>query len=331
MAIFRCLVSIMIWLLTGSVKPAEQPTSGYFARSYVVMNRDDGTVLEGHDIHQIRSVASISKIMTCIIAIESDRLFDVIEAPPEAMKQVGSSIYLKEGEKLSLLDLCYGLLLRSGNDAAYSIAVYVGGDLENFVDLMNRKARQLGLNDTTFTNPSGLDIDETGNLSSAHDMALLISYCLENPWFQKIVHTKSYSCQYASSWVNKNKLLHSYPYLDGGKTGYTYKAKRTLVTGATKDGLRLAVCTLDCGSDFSFHKALYEKYFAQSAYVEFLSAGINYVGDYRVQSPKRVGIIVPREDYDDGIKVYRFTVDGTLIEMSYVSKSGQRYKVTYNE
>lgn len=327
----KILSAVFFVLLTlgFNIKKAPQTkeVDSFYATSYVVLNRDDGKILEGKDIHLVRSVASISKIMTCILALESGKIFDVVTAPPEATKQVGSSIYLKDGEQLSLLDLCYGLMLRSGNDAAYTIAIYVGGDMESFVAAMNRKAEAIGMKHSTFTNPSGLDIDETGNLSTAYDMAVLISYALTNELFSKIVGTLNYSCQYTINWVNKNKLLRSYEPLDGGKTGYTYKAKRTLVTGATKDGLRLAVCTLNCGSDFAFHRFLYEKYFNTYAYVEFLHQGKNYIDQYLVESKKRYGVLLVKSQYPDGIKLYRFSPEGELLSMFYVTAAGDYLKV----
>lgn len=298
-------------------------SSAYYARSYIVMNRDDKSVLEGKDIHNPRSVASISKVMTCIIALESEHIFDLVEADEETTKQVGSSIYLTVGEKLSVLDLCFGLMLRSGNDAAYALANYLGGSQESFVEKMNFKAKEIGMLNSRFNNPSGLDIDEEGNISTSYDMAVLLSYALDNELFAKIVKSENYSCQYAQNWINKNKLLRTYEYLDGGKTGYTYKAKRTLVTGATKDGVRLAICTLDCGSDFAFHKSLYEKYFNDYIFVEFLAKGHNIVSGYIVDSERRVGLMVSRKDYEGGVKLYQFTVDGELIRMSFHAKDGK--------
>ena len=310
-------------------KPVEEKS--YYAECYVVMNRDNYEVLEGKNIHKIRSVASISKIMTCIIALESNKIFDVITAPKEATQQIGSSIYLVENEKLSLLDLCYGLMLRSGNDAAYTIATYLSNSMEEFVVKMNTKAKEIGMKNTTFNNASGLDIDELGNLSTAYDMAILMSYALENIWFKEISSTNSYSCQHSNVWFNKNKLLKMYEYTDGGKTGYTYKAKRTFVSGATKNGLKLAMCTLNCGNDFNFHKNMYEKYYSKLAYVEFLKPGLNQIYDYKINSNKRVGIAISLEKYKEGIKLYKFTKSGELISMEYITKDNEHIKVNLNE
>lgn len=141
--------------------------------SYIVMNRLTNEVLSGKNIDLQRSVASISKIMTAIIALESDRLFDIITIDEEATRQEGSSLYLKKEEQISLIDLVYGLMLRSGNDAAYSIATYLSGDVIKFKDRMNAKAQELKMFNSRFNNPSGLDIDDEGNISTAYDMAIL--------------------------------------------------------------------------------------------------------------------------------------------------------------
>lgn len=225
--------------------------------SYVVMNRVTTEVIAGKNLELQRSVASISKVMTAIIAIESNHLFDVIEIDEKASKQEGSSLYLKPLEKISLLDLVYGLMLRSGNDAAYTIACYLEGSIDAFKDRMNLKAKELSMNNTYFNNPSGLDIDDDGNISTVYDMALLFSYAMSNSIFYEIVNTKEYRCLENKVWINKNKLIRSYEYCDGGKTGYTKKAKRTLVTGAKYDTTELCIVTFNCGGDFSYHKKLY--------------------------------------------------------------------------
>lgn len=324
-------LSLLSLATLKNTKTIDNSNKTNFSECYVIINRDNLEVLEGKNIHKVRSVASISKVMTCIIALESNRIFDVIVAPNEATKQIGSSIYIQENEKLSLLDLCYGLMLRSGNDAAYTIATYIGGSIDGFVKKMNSKASEIGMKNTKFTNASGLDIDEIGNLSTAYDMAVLMSYALENVWFSKISKTQSYSCKHINTWINKNKLLKMYEYTDGGKTGYTYKAKRTFVSGATKNGLKIAMCTLNCGNDFEFHKNMYEKYFSRLAFIEFLKPGINQIYDYKIESKKRIGIVVPIEKFKNGIKLYKFSSSGQLLYMEYITDDGERIKVNLYE
>lgn len=230
------------------------------ATSSILMDIDSHRILYSKDIHNVRSVASISKIMTAILAIESGKLDQEVVIGEEINKAYGSGIYIKKGEKMKLIDLVYGLMLRSGNDAALSISTFVSKDTESFVKLMNNKANELGMKNTTFNNPSGLD-EEKGNYSTAYDMAILMSYAYKNKEFRTITSTKKYTLKTNMNtyvWHNKNKLLNSYKYTTGGKTGYTKIAKRTLVTTASKDNLNLVVVTLNDGDDWNDHKNLFE-------------------------------------------------------------------------
>ncbi len=234
------------------------------AKATVLMDTDSNRVLYSQNPHYVQSVASISKIMTAIIALENENIEQTVTVGKEVLDAHGSAVYIKIGEKIKLKDLIYGLMLRSGNDAAIVIATYVGGNVQNFVKLMNEKAKELGMNDTTFNNPHGLDDDEEGNYSSAYDMALLMSYAMQNENFRGIVKTKYYKLKTNKNvyeWKNKNKLLFNYKYATGGKTGFTKKARRTLVTSASKDNLNLTVVTIQGGQDFKDHESLYEEAF----------------------------------------------------------------------
>ena len=233
---------------------------GMSARSAILMDTDNNIILYEKNINEVRSVASISKIMTAILAIESGKMDDVITIGDEINKAYGSGIYIKKGEQLTLRDLVYGLMLRSGNDAALAIANYVGGSVDDFVVLMNNKAKEIGMKNTTFNNPSGLD-EEKGNYSTAYDMAKLASYAIKNDEFKKITGTKKYKLKTNMNtyiWNNKNKMLSLYKYSTGGKTGYTEIAKRTLVSYASKDNTNLVVVTLNDGNDWNDHKELFE-------------------------------------------------------------------------
>ena len=235
------------------------------AQSVVLMDTDSGNLIYSVNKDSVRSVASISKIMTGILAIESGKLGEFVDIGDEILKAYGSGVYISVGEKITLEELVYGLMLRSGNDAALAIAKYVGGNIEDFVIMMNDKAKEIGMKNTSFNNPSGLD-QESGNYSTAYDMALLMKYAIQNEKFKKIVGTKRIKVKTnmnTYSWTNKNKLLFSYKYTTGGKTGYTKIAKRTLVTTASKDGVNLTVVTLNDGNDFIDHKNLYEEAFAK--------------------------------------------------------------------
>lgn len=261
------------------------------ATSTILMDTDNNRIIYANNIHDVRSVASISKIMTCILAIESDKLNDEIIVSDIIKKAYGSGIYISVGEKLKLIDLLYGLMLRSGNDAALMIAEYVGGSVENFVDIMNNKAKKIGMKNTTFNNPSGLD-SEKGNYSTAYDMAILTSYAMDNNIYKKITSTKNYRLKTNMNtylWTNKNKLLSSYKYTTGGKTGYTEIAKRTLVTTASKENVNLVAVTLNDGNDFSDHKRLYEEAF-------------NEYKNYKILSKNYIEII--DEEYYSNVKYY---------------------------
>lgn len=232
------------------------------ASSYVVMDSDTKNVLLGENIHNDRLIASISKIMTCIIAIENGTLNEVVKVDESILKAVGSSIYVEVGEHLSLIDLLYGMMLRSGNDAAIMVANIIAGDMPKFAEMMNEYAKRIGMKNTYFYNSHGLEESNgTGNTSSAYDMALLTSYAMQNKTFRQIFKTKSYTTKTELKtyvWQNKNKLL-KYDYITGGKTGYTQKARRTLVTTATVDNMNLIAVTLNDGNDWEDHLALYEK------------------------------------------------------------------------
>lgn len=246
------------------------------ATSAILMDINSNRILYAKDIHKVRSVASISKIMTAIVAIENADVKSKVTVGDEILKAYGSGIYIKVGEVLTLEDLLYGLMLRSGNDAALAIAKYVGGSVENFIAMMNDTAKKLGMDDSIFRNPHGLDQEDGGNLSSAYDMALLTSYAMKNETYKKIVSTKKYTLKTnmnTYSWTNKNKLLKNYKYTTGGKTGFTEIARRTLVTSASKDGLDLVAVTLNDGNDFADHMNLFDYGFENYQNYQILKKG----------------------------------------------------------
>lgn len=223
------------------------------------MEEDTKRVLVSKNMNKKMLIASTTKIMTAIVAIESGKTNKMIKVTEKVLESYGSAIYLSVGEKMKLEDMIYGLMMQSGNDAALMIADYLGGE-ELFVKKMNEKAKEIGMKNTTFSNPHGLD-EKTKNYSTAYDMALLMRYANSNPLFKKIVGCKKHTVKTDKKtyvWSNKNKLLYTYKYTTGGKTGYTQKAHRTLVTSASKKNINLIVVTLNDGNDFSNHKELYE-------------------------------------------------------------------------
>jgi D-alanyl-D-alanine carboxypeptidase (penicillin-binding protein 5/6) len=230
-------------------------------------------------------IASLTKVMTAIVAIENGTLTQTVKVGNNAYGKEGSSLYLKLGEEMTLHTMLYGLMLRSGNDAATAIAEHVGGSLEGFVYLMNEKARMLGMKNSSFKNPHGLD--EEGHYSSANDMAVLTAYALQNKVFQEIVKTKVKTApnpneSWHYKWYNKNKMLSMYEGADGVKTGYTTLARRTLITSATRNDQQFAVVTLNDGDDWNDHRKLFDAAFHHYPMTSIVKKG------ERVQGPNLV-------------------------------------------
>lgn len=215
------------------------------AASTVVMDAVTGQVLFARNAHQPKPIASTTKIMTALMAIECGNLYSTATVSPRAAGVEGSSIYLRAGEKLTLEELIYGALMHSGNDACVAIAEHVAGREEVFVNFMNYKARRLGARNTNFCNTNGLPHDK--HLSSAYDLALITRHALRNPVFSRIVSTKTHTIagpkgtRYLS---NTNKMLWSYQGADGVKTGTTHAAGKCLVSSASRDGRRLIAVVL---------------------------------------------------------------------------------------
>ncbi len=233
------------------------------AKSFVLMDAESGRILLEKESGRSLPIASTTKIMTALVALERGSLGDVVRVKREHLRE-GSSMYLQEGEELTLEQLLYGLLLSSGNDAAECIAASYGG--EEFLAAMNEKAAALGMEQTAFANASGLDA--SGHYSSALDMARLAAAAMENPVFSRIVSTKTASAG-ERALSNHNKLLGTLGGCIGLKTGYTEDAGRTLVSCCERDGLRLIAVTLNDRADWDDHAALYEyafsKYSAKAA------------------------------------------------------------------
>ncbi|MFC4022897.1 D-alanyl-D-alanine carboxypeptidase family protein [Oceanobacillus longus] len=255
----RFLILFVLLLLINLGFPlVGQAMPGVSANNAILIEQSTGRVLFEKNSNEQANIASITKIMTAIIAIESGKMDDMAKTSRKAIYTEGSSIYLEQGEKMKLEDLVYGLMLRSGNDAAIAIAEHVGGSEEGFVFLMNEKAQWLGMTNSHFDNPHGLDSDT--HFSSAYDMAILMRYAMENNMFKKITATESFKSDNRSyAWQNKNKLLTQfYEYCTGGKTGYTKMTGRTLVSSAEKDGMELIAVTLDAPDDWRDHTSMFE-------------------------------------------------------------------------
>ncbi len=243
------------------------------ATSAVVMEPISGRILYESNGDEIRSIASITKLMTALVAVEENPdLQAVVKIGAESVGIEGSSLYLREGEEITLEALLYGLLLCSGNDAAHAIAIYTAGSVEDFAVLMNEKAAALGMTNSHFVNPNGLEAE--GHYSTAQDMAILGSACLQNETVAQIVATPSISFD-ARIMVNHNKLLWQYEGCVGMKTGYTEAAGRTLVSAATRDGMSLVAVTLNAPDDWNDHTTMLDNGF--SSYTMTTVIGENQV------------------------------------------------------
>ena len=255
----RILILILLllsFILTAftvfSVASGDLPTiSGRAFSLYLPQNKE--FILEKNADTRL-PMASTTKIMTALIALEYCDLDETVQIPKDVTNIEGSSIYLREGDVISVRDLIYSVLLQSANDAAQALAIKISGDIDSFSELMNQKAIELGLTNTSFENPHGLDSE--GHYTTARDLA---AKALENPTFKKICSTYKYSFRLSDSErhiVNHNKLLKRYDGAIGVKTGYTSKSGRCLVSAAERDGLTLIAVTLDAPDDWRDHKNL---------------------------------------------------------------------------
>ncbi|GHH98135.1 D-alanyl-D-alanine carboxypeptidase family protein [Neobacillus kokaensis] len=273
----RIVFFLMIILFIANIPQKVDASAGVSAASAILIEQKSGRVLFEKEAHTKRRIASITKIMTAILAIESGKMERTVTVSEKATRAEGSSVYLKPGQKIKLEDLVYGLMLRSGNDTAVAIAEFVGGSVEGFAYLMNQKAKEIGMVNTHFANPHGLD-DHENHYSTAYDMALLTRYAMQNKTYQKISGTKVHRAPNPNEawdykWTNKNRLLTKYKYCTGGKTGFTKRAKRTLVTTAAKGDMELIAVTLNGPDDWNDHISMYESGFVHYDMAEVLSKG----------------------------------------------------------
>ena len=256
--------------MLAAVLLLSHPVGAVSAEKAILMDANTGRVLYEKDPDRRSLIASTTKIMTALIICEQCNVLDRMQIPKEAVGIEGSSMYLREGEVLTLQDLLYGLMLQSGNDAAVALAIYCGGTVSDFAQLMNDKARQLGMTGTHFENPNGLD--SPGHYSTARDLAILAAYAMKNPIFAQTVSTKSVRAG-QRSLTNHNTLLWRVTGADGVKTGFTKAAGRILVSSVTRDGRRLICVTINDGNDWADHAALMEEGFSRYHLQRILEEG----------------------------------------------------------
>ena len=272
------------------------------AQRAILMDAATGRVIYEKCADEQSLIASTTKMMTALVVCQQCNVLDRVRIPKEAVGIEGSSMYLREGEILTVQELLYGLMLQSGNDAAVALAIYCGGTVEGFAELMNDKARALGLEDTHFVNPNGLDAP--GHYSTARDLARLAAYAMTNPIFAQTVSTKSVRIgdRYLT---NHNKLLWQVEGAEGVKTGYTKAAGRILVSSASRNGRRLVCVTINAPDDWRDHAALYEQGF----------------GDYTVETVVEPGQILGQRYVAGG--------DGQLVHL--VAEEGFAYALADGE
>ena len=259
------IVLVILFVACLLLIPVEKAFAYNRTSAIALMDADSGEFLYAENADLKMEIASTTKILTAITVIENADIFMMYQIPRNAVGVEGSSIYLKEGEKWRILDLLYGLMLRSGNDAATALAIATSGSVEGFVEKMNETAHRIGATQSNFTNPHGLHDEK--HYSTARDMALITAYALKCPIFAKICSTKTHRCEKTIVeqsekvvFYNKNKLLYSYPAAIGVKTGYTKHSGRCLVSAAKRGGKRLICVVLNVSDTYGVSKSLFEKY-----------------------------------------------------------------------
>ncbi len=279
------LVVLLILLYTNIGVQATEPS--VVGQAAVLMDGSSGRVLYNKNGDHSLPMASTTKILTALVAIEQGNPTDKVIIPPEAQGVEGSSIWLSSGEVHTLEDLLYGLMLRSGNDAATAIAYHIGGSIEGFAALMNETARRIGAENSNFINPHGLS--QENHFTTAKDLGLITAHALKNPLFAQIVSSKYRTIpweghEWDRAMKNKNKLLWQYEGANGVKTGYTKKAGRCLVASAKRDELQLVAVVLNCGPMFE-ESALLLDY----GFMEFSQKSILLKGERLVALPVKNG------------------------------------------
>ncbi|MCH5210937.1 MAG: D-alanyl-D-alanine carboxypeptidase [Oscillospiraceae bacterium] len=256
------LLCVLTMIITGS--------TGVFAMSEsadcaCVINGTTGEIIFSKDETERHAMASTTKIMTAVVALERCRMDEVVSISANAANQEGSAAYVEPGMQIYMRDLLYGLMLNSGNDAAVAIAEHIAGSVEAFAGLMNEKVRELELNDTHFVNPSGLDAPE--HYTTALDLALVARYAMTIPEFREIVETSKYQAQLVNSdkmlyFKNHNKMLKLYENATGIKTGFTRATGRCLVSSAKRDGMEFIAVTLGDANDWKNHQEMLDYSFS---------------------------------------------------------------------
>ena len=277
--VISIIILAMLVLLSFSNNKVSYGESGCCAKAMIVLDTNSGRVLAGKNYDERLPIASTTKIVTALTVLYNCKNLDKeIEIDKRAVGVPGTSIYLKEGEKLTIKELLYGMMLPSGNDSATALAYYIGGSIEKFCNLMNKTAILCGANNSSFENPHGLDSDN--HYTTAYDLAKITAKALENDIFKEIVTTKSTRIKGSSVGAyrylkNKNKLLNTLDGCLGVKTGFTNKAGRCLVSACERAGFRTVCVVLNCGPMFEESEKLFNYVYGNYSYTELL-------GEYKI-------------------------------------------------
>lgn len=297
--------------------PQDAPPPKVSARAAIAVDALTGRILFEKNAHTRMEMASTTKIMTAIVAIENGKLDDVVTVSAKAAGVWGSKIALKKGDRMTLRNLLYGLMLKSGNDAAIAIAEHIGGSVDEFCKLMNKKAVEIGAVNTCFKSPHGLDMP--GHYSTAYDLALMTRYAIKNPVFNDIVRTVNITVQGARGNINMNntnEMLRLYPGADGIKTGYTGKAGRCLVASATKNGWRAISVVLGCSS--------------RNVRASDSSRILNYsFSNYKLQNLIRKGDSIGSVYVHKGLESYSDVIASDTVEYVLSSDETDRVEAEY--
>lgn len=301
----KIIIIVLIILLVGFAAPAygiTEETSEYppgvSAQNAIMIEANSGEVLYEKNAEEKAYPASITKIMTALLAIENGSLDKIVKVSENAAGVEGSSIYLAPGEKISLRDLVYGLMLRSGNDAAIAISEEIGGSIENFVIMMNKKARELGAFNTNFMNPNGLHNSE--HYTTAKDMAIIAAAAMKNAEFKEVAATKNWVTDRGEGkynyFYNKNKVVYQYNGGTGIKIGYTKAAGRTLVASSERDGMELICVVMNAPNWFQDTYTLMDYAYRQYETTKILP-GLQPIKAVKIQGGnKSFAMIGPKED-----------------------------------
>ena len=265
-----CLIFLCFFVC---VKPVNVNALSLSAECACVIDAATGRVIYERNMGKQHTMASTTKIMTALVALENSELNKVVTVSKNAAEKEGTSLYLRAGQKVTMEDLLYGLMLQSGNDAAVAIAEGVSGSVEDFAHLMTERAKEIGAVNTSFKNPNGLD--EEGHFTTAYDLAIITKEAMNNPKFSEIVSTKSKTIIDRTQTVsNHNKMLRMYEGCIGVKTGFTKKSGRCLVTAAERNGVKIIAVTLNAPNDWNDHRIMLDYGFETTEYFPVILKGM---------------------------------------------------------